>query len=115
MERSCAYYEYKRPADRIYKIDYSVVDTEGNATATTLNIIIADMTKPTITHPGSTTIYESIDSYDLMDAVKCTDNSGFCDIDYTVTESSTGKYIVEYIAQDPSGNTETSRRVITVK
>ena len=99
----------------IYKINYSVVDSDGNATATTLNVIISDRSKPTIKHPGNTTISGSISSYDLMDGVKCTDNSGFCNITYSTQESSSKKYIVTYTAQDPSGNTGTSKRVITVK
>ena len=101
----------------IYKVYYSVVDNEGNANVTILNIIIADTEKPSIKIPEETIINKGDTSFNLMQGVTCEDNSGFCDIsllssfDYNIT----GKQIIEYQAKDPSGNTEIKKRVITIE
>lgn len=101
----------------IYKINYIVVDDNGYASNVILNVIVADTTKPTITIPENNKIQASTNSFDLLKGVKCTDNSGFCDITYsgTINYGTPGKYIIEYIGTDPSGNSETIRRVITIE
>lgn len=101
----------------IYKIYYVVVDEDGYSSMTILNVIIADTTKPTITLPSNNTISTNVSNIDLLDGVKCTDNSGFCEITAsgTINYGTKGKYIIEYTATDPSGNTTVSKRVITVE
>lgn len=101
----------------IYKINYTVIDDNGYANTTILSIIIADTIAPTITLPENSTINKNVTAFDLMDGVSCEDNSNYCDIstsgkiDYGVI----GKYIITYTAKDPSGNTTTKKRVITIE
>ena len=101
----------------IYKVNYIVVDDNGYAVNVILNIIVADTTKPTITLPRNNTIPISQNSLNLLKGVECVDNSGFCDITYsgTINYGTPGKYIIEYTGIDPSGNSETIRRVITIE
>ena len=101
----------------IYKINYVVVDNNGYANTTVLNVIIADTTSPDITLPENNTI-TNINNFDLLNGVTCTDNSGFCDVVVSsngVDDILDNKFIVEYTATDPSGNTKTARRVITIE
>lgn len=101
----------------IYKINYSVIDEEGYAAASTLSIIIADTIPPTITLPLENTISKEVANFDLIKDVICQDNSNYCDIstsgeiDYGVS----GKYVITYTAKDPSGNVATKKRVITIE
>ena len=101
----------------IYKMYYIVVDNEGYSNMSILSIIIADTTKPIISLPSNNKISTSVSSMDLLDGVTCEDNSGYCDISVSdsINYGTPGKYIVEYTATDPSGNTTTSRRVITIE
>lgn len=101
----------------IYKIIYSVVDDNGYANMSILNIIVADTSSPTITLPENNTISLDITNFDLMNGVFCEDNSGFCDIEVSgeIDYGVDGKYIITYTAKDPSGNTSTKKRVITVE
>ena len=52
-----------------------------------------------------------------MSNVSCEDNSGKCNIEVSgsINYGVVGKYIIEYKATDPSGNTTTQKRVITIK
>ena len=101
----------------IYKIHYFVIDDNWYAKTLILNVIISDTTPPTITIPSNNTINKNISNFNLMEGVECSDNSGFCDVTYSgeINFGVVGKYIIEYTAKDPSGNTGTSKRVITVK
>jgi competence protein ComGC len=101
----------------IYKIYYSVVDDEGYANSIILNVIVADNTAPSLELPKTNTISEQVSSMNLLDGVSCTDNSGFCDISTsgTINYGTKGKYIITYTVTDPSGNTTTAERVITVE
>ena len=101
----------------IYKIYYSVVDDDGYANSIILNAIVADNTAPSLTLPKVNTISTQITSMNLLDGVSCTDNSGFCDISTsgTINYGIKGKYIITYTVTDPSGNTTTAERVITVE
>ena len=51
-----------------------------------------------------------------MEGVVCEDNSDECEIDIegSIDYGKTGKYIIKYIAKDPSGNTTSKKRVITI-
>lgn len=101
----------------IYKINYTVVDDNGYANTSILSIIIADTIAPTIILPENNIINKDVTNFDLMNGVSCEDNSNYCDIitsgeiDYGVI----GKYIITYTAKDPSGNTTTKKRVITIE
>lgn len=100
----------------IYYINYCVVDIEGYSNCSILSVAITDNELPSLTIPSSVTIGLDITEYDLMDGVSCTDNSGKCDIKISgnIKYGVSGKYIIEYIASDPSGNTKSEKRVITV-
>jgi len=100
----------------IYKINYSVVDNNGYANATTLHVIIADTIPPTINIPEGSTTTKDIETFDVMLGVSCSDNSGFCDIT-TSTEllEDSNKYMITYTVKDPNGNTITKKRVITIE
>lgn len=101
----------------IYYIDYCVVDKIGNSTCERINITIIDEEEPELTIPDSVTISTSVSSYNLMDGVKCEDNSGICEIEIEedIKYGEPGKYIVYYKAYDPSGKTVTKKRVITIE
>lgn len=101
----------------IYKIYYSVVDEDGYSNALIFNIIIADKIPPKIIFPEKTILNKDITNYDLLEGVKCEDNSGFCDLTYSteLDYSIVGSQIIEYTAKDPSGNTVISKRVIEIE
>jgi len=103
----------------IYKIYYSVVDDNGYANTVVLSIIIKDDKIPEIKFPPphKNEISKNTTTFDYLDGVECKDNSGYCDIDFTgeISFGVPGKYVITYIARDPSGNTATKKRTITVK
>ena len=101
----------------IYYVNYSVVDKNGYSNYATINVIIVDNEKPNLIIPENLTINSDVNKYDLLEGASCTDNSGVCDITFTgkIDFGVAGKYIIEYSAVDPSGNTTTLKRVITVK
>lgn len=101
----------------IYYINYTVIDQLGYSTTVTRNVIITDNLGPELTIPEFTNITSDISEYDLMKDVICSDNSGKCDITYTgeIKYGTLGKYIIEYTAKDPSGNTTVQKRVITIE
>ncbi len=101
----------------IYQIKYTVVDNRGNSATVIRNVIIGDTEPPVLVLPPSKTLSLTEVNYDLMEGVICTDNSTICNVS---TEGSikfgvADKYIIEYTAKDPAGNTTTGRRVITVE
>ena len=100
----------------IYHIIYTVVDDNGLATSVDRSIIISDIESPTLRIGENTTIATSVTSYNLMTGASCTDNSGTCNIfvEGEIKFGEEGKYIITYTAKDPSGNTTTLSRVITV-
>lgn len=101
----------------IYYINYSVVDNNGYSNYATVNVIVVDDELPNLIIPENVTIDTSITSYDLMDGVSCTDNSGVCNITLNgvIEFGVSGKYIIEYKASDSVGNTTILKRVITVE
>lgn len=101
----------------IYHVDYCVVDDYGYSICERVNVAINDSVKPVLTIPDHVTISTSITSYDLMNGVECSDNSGKCDIEVTesIKYGVSGKYTVSYKAFDPSGNTTEEKRVITIE
>ncbi len=101
----------------IYHINYTVVDDNGVSNSITRSIIVADDEKPVLKIPGSATISINEETFDLMKDVICNDNSSYCTVETTGTIEfgKAGKYIIEYVAKDPSGNTTTAKRVITIE
>ena len=101
----------------IYKVSYSVVDQNGYANSLILSVIIADTTQPIITFPEDNTLNKNVTSYNLLNGVICEDNSGFCDITTNgkIEFGVEGKYVIEYTAKDPSGNTTIKKRIITIE
>lgn len=101
----------------IYKVYYSVVDDDGYANTSILNIMIGDNIPPEISTLENVTISKEIKSFDLLEGITCEDNSGYCDITTsgTIKFGVADKYIIEYTAQDPTGNTTTKKRIITVE
>lgn len=102
----------------IYYLDYTVIDKFGYSASKIVSIIIGDNESPTLYIPENITINIDVTTYDLMEGVSCTDNSGKCTIsvnDEELKYGEIGKYIVNYSAIDPSGNTKTLKRVITIK
>lgn len=98
----------------IYYVNYTVIDSNGYATLVTLSIIITDDVAPEINLPTENKISVNIEEFDLKEGVSCIDNSGICEIKVeNIEEVETGKYVVTYTAQDPSGNLSTKKRTIT--
>lgn len=104
-------------ASGIYHINYTVIDALGYSTTVTRNVIITDNLKPELNIPEFTNITSDILEYNLMQDVTCSDNSGKCDVTYAgeIKFGTLGKYIIEYTAKDPSGNTTIQKRVITIE
>ena len=100
----------------IYYINYTVVDNEGYSNNLVRSIIIVDTVAPSLEIPENVTISTNITKFDLFEGVNCTDNSGKCDIkiEGKIKFGEKGKYIIKYISSDPTGNTSTLKRVITV-
>lgn len=100
----------------IYYVSYTVVDDNGYSNILTRSVIIVDDTPPTLVVPENTTISNETTSYNLLEGASCTDNSGVCDIKTKgkIKFGVKDKYIIEYIATDPTGNTKKIKRVITV-
>ena len=101
----------------IYYINYSVIDEFGYSTNEIVSLIILDDEKPNLVIPDNVTISRDVNTYDLMDGASCTDNSGKCDIEISgnINFNNVGKYIIEYKAFDPTGNTTILKRVITIE
>lgn len=101
----------------IYKVYHTVVDDNGYANISVLSLIIADTTIPEIKFPEENKISKDAITFDLMNNVTCNDNSGYCDIEFAgeIDFGVIGKYIITYTAKDPSGNTTTKKRVITIE
>ncbi len=100
----------------LYEITYET-SIEGKKAQTKRTVLIVDTTPPIITTPKNTTISISSSSFDLMEGVSASDNSGE---DITVTAQGNvslhvpGVYVVRYTASDSSGNKREKRRTITV-
>lgn len=101
----------------IYYINYSVIDEFGYSTNEIVSLIILDDEKPNLVIPDNVTISRDVNTYDLMEGSSCTDNSGKCDIEISgnINFNKVGKYIIEYKALDPTGNTTILKRVITIE
>ena len=101
----------------IYYINYIVVDDDGNSNRVVRSVIVKDEEAPVLTVYDPKTISLNDTSYDLMNGVSCTDNSGMCDIkmEGSVDFSKKGKYVITFIAIDPSNNQARKSVTITVE
>lgn len=101
----------------VYKTYYTVIDNNGYANTSILNIIIGDNMPPILKIKEETILSKEINEFDLLSGVSCEDNSGYCEIEYSgeIDFGVVGKYVIEYEAKDPSGNTTTSKRIITIE
>ena len=104
----------------IYKVNYVAIyveDENAIASSLTLNVVVNDTEAPTIILPSNNTISISVNSYNVLEGVRCIDNSGECDINFSgnISYGHAGSYVITYTAKDPSGNTTVSRRTITVQ
>lgn len=95
---------------------YEVNDSSGNKVEKIRKIISEDKTSPKLKLKGNSTIYVKVNSGYNDLGVEVTDN---CDVKVNVETknyvniNSTGRYTIEYIATDSSGNTASiSRNVI---
>lgn len=81
------------------------------------NVIIKDNVPPNLVIPVDSTITTNIKTFDLMEGVYATDNSGELVIitsNTTLTLGIPGKYITTYTAKDKTGNTTIKERTITI-
>jgi len=101
----------------VYYVNYSVVDKNGYSNLSTVSIVVSDIEKPVLIIPSNETISTDVTNYDLLNGVSCEDNSGNCDIKIngSINFGVSDKYIIEYVASDPSGNTTIEKRVITIE
>lgn len=99
----------------VYYVHYTVNDNKSSIDVVR-SVIITDNTPPVITIPSNETIPATITSFDVMQDVSCTDNSGSCDIttEGNIKLGKAGKYVITYTATDPSGNIASKKRVIKV-
>ena len=100
----------------IYYINYTVIDKEGYSNNLVRSVIIVDNTAPLLEIPENVTISTNISKFDLFEGASCTDNSGKCNIkiEGRIKYGVKDKYIIKYIATDPTGNTSILKRVVTV-
>lgn len=100
----------------VYYINYTVVDDEGYSNNLIRSVIIVDTTAPELEIPENITISTKITEFDLFEGTSCMDNSGKCDIkiEGKINFGVKDKYIIKYIAKDPTGNTTVLKRVVTV-
>ena len=102
-------------ADSI-KYKYTVL-SDGITKTTTRKINVVDTTKPVLVGADDITIFTTDTTFDIMNGVSSTDNSGSTVTIKTksnLTLGVIGQYKVTYIATDPSGNTTTKIRNIKV-
>lgn len=103
-------------ADNI-KYKYTIL-SDGITKTITRKINVVDTTSPVITGTDDITIYTTDTTFNIMDGVSVTDNSGETITIRTKSNLSLGikgVYNVTYIATDSTGNTTTVTRKITVQ
>ena len=101
----------------IYYKYFIVTDNSGNSSYALLKIIIQDTEAPTLIVPENDVISTSVNEYDLMEGVTCTDNSKKCSISVEgeINFGREDSYEITYKATDPSGNTtDPIKRIIRV-
>jgi prepilin-type N-terminal cleavage/methylation domain-containing protein len=100
----------------VYTITYSVTD-QGITSKTARTVIINDNVAPSLTLPSNDTIAKTITTYNIMNGVSASDNSGNAVIikaSTNLTLGIPGIYIITYTATDTSGNVAIDTRTITI-
>lgn len=99
-----------------YIITYSA-SINGEVISINRNVIVKDNTAPIILVPGDVAFDDLTKSFDVMDGVSATDNSGEAitvKAKSNITFGIIGKYKITYTATDSSGNTSTIVRIVTI-
>ena len=100
-----------------YVVKYTVTNN-GISKTKKRTVIVDDKEKPVITGPSTTVIDNSVDSYDILDGMDVTDNSGETINLETVGNLSlglNGTYYITYFATDSAGNTASFRRKFVIE
>lgn len=99
-----------------YIITYSVT-SNGKTAKISRTVKVVDTKVPELVIPGDVLLDTSITSFDMMNGVSATDNSGE-EIKVSSTSNivfgSVGKYTITYKATDSSNNTTTKKRFVTI-
>ena len=101
-----------------YYVYYNPDSVETDINDSLKIIIINDTEIPSIIFDDNyQTEYYTNSNINLLDNVRCSDNSGYCKIEGlgNITPSIKGKYVITYIVSDNSGNTSKAKKVITIK
>lgn len=99
-----------------YRVTYLV--TDGGLEKSKSRVVnVVDKTKPTLTIPSDSKIYDTVETIDLLSGVSVYDNYDE-NVDIQVVSTLSlgviGKYTVDYIAKDSSGNVTRKSRNITI-
>ena len=100
-----------------YTIMYTATSS-NNTASINRTVIVKDSTDPILIIPENITIDTNVNSFDVMEGISATDNSGE---DIKVSAKSNisfgipGEYTITYTAKDSSGNITIKKRMITIK
>lgn len=100
-----------------YQIEYRVTDS-GFTVSASRTVVVKDMTPPILTIPADTVISTTTTSYNLMEGVSATDNSGETVkivVSGNLSLGIPGRYLIQYTATDSAKNKTTKNRVITIE
>ena len=100
-----------------YVVKYTVTNN-GISKTKKRTVIVDDTEKPVITGPSTTILDNSVNSYDILDGMDVTDNSGETINLETVGNLSlglNGTYYITYFATDSAGNTASFRRKFVIE
>ena len=107
-----------------YYIIYTIVDNNGYSNMIKELVTVSDTEAPEIhlTQNDITISQAEASTYDIEGNAFCTDNSGTCEISYSIDDEENyllgipNIYVVTYSASDPSGNTSpTTQASITIE
>ena len=99
-----------------YVITYTVT-YNGKNSSVSRNLEVVDTTAPELIIPGNTTISKTAISFDALNGVSVTDNSGeeiTPVIKSNISFGIPGKYEITYTATDSSGNQSIKKRIIVI-
>lgn len=100
-----------------YTVTYSVT-TGSNITSIKRTVIIRDSVAPILAIPENVTLDKSATSFDAMEGVSVTDNSGetiVVTVKSNISFGIPGEYTITYTAKDSSGNKVSKKRIIKIK
>lgn len=99
-----------------YTITYTIT-TDGLTSSINRTVIVRDTTVPVLTIPENVTIAKSDVSFDVMEGVTVTDNSGEnieVEAKSNISFGIPGDYTITYTATDSSGNKISKKRILTI-